>query len=361
MNEEVFKSLTKARATMLNENPFFGVLALRLKMVENNTIPTLATDGASIYYNAEFCASMTVPLLRSAVAHEVGHCIFQHVGRLNGRDKKRWNHAGDYVINLMLKEAGFEIGRGWLFNTDFKGLTADEVYSRLPEDPPGEALCDIMAGPPDESDKTVLDNEWRVATMQSANLAKQAGKLPGCLQRFINDVSDYKVDWRTQLRDLFSGKAKNDFSWARPNRRMLSMGHYLPSLHSDSFGTVVVVTDDSGSISDAILSVFSAEIKAIRAAVVPELTIHMSCDSAINHHAEFSPGDEFVIDSKGGGGTDFRPPFARLSEDQVTPAVFVYLTDGYGPFPQEAPDYPVIWCMTTPVQGPFGTTIRIEV
>jgi predicted metal-dependent peptidase len=38
----------------------------------------------------------------------------------------------------------------------------------------------------------------------------------------------------------------------------------------------------------------------------------------------------------------------------------IYLTDGKGSFPDEAPAYPVIWGMTGQVEPPFGETVKIE-
>lgn len=123
----------------------------------------------------------------------------------------------------------------------------------------------------------------------------------------------------------------------------------------------VVVSDDSGSISDKVLSAMSAEINGIRASVRPQQTMHISCDAAINHEQMFEPDDDFVMVSKGGGGTDFHPPFERIEELGLKPDCLVYLTDGYGPFPDQEPQYPVLWCMTTDVVPPWGDYVRIEV
>ena len=39
-------------------------------------------------------------------------------------------------------------------------------------------------------------------------------------------------------------RAKDDYSWSRPNRRYASMGIFMPSLYSERMGTIVVVTDE---------------------------------------------------------------------------------------------------------------------
>jgi predicted metal-dependent peptidase len=383
---EVLKKLTKARATLIIDQPFFGTLALRLKLVPmpdeleamqkaRGMKPTLAVDGEHIYYCEDFIRDLDLPLVKSALAHEVGHCVFDHIGRRGHRDPTGWNMAGDYVINDMLKDAGFPLGEGWLWNAAYKGMSADQIYNQLPKNPQGgqgqgqgkgnsqggnQPLCDILDGKQDPADKAMQQNDWKVATIQAANAAKQQGKLPGSLARFVEEMTASKVDWRDKLRRFITERAKDEYNWHRPNRRYLSAGLYLPSLYSEHLGTIVVVTDDSGSIGDDMLKAFASEIGAIRDSTLPKKTIHISCDARVNHVAEFEQHDEFKLVSKGGGGTDFRPPFDWLDKRGIKPACLVYLTDMYGSFPQQAPDYPVLWCATTGQVGPWGETVKIE-
>ena len=65
----------------------------------------------------------------------------------------------------------------------------------------------------------------------------------------------------------------------------------------------------------------------------------------------------------GGGGTDFCPVFDAISEMDDQPECLVYLTDGYGRFPAEAPDYPVIWGTVglAPDKYPFGEAVTVSV
>lgn len=371
INAEARTKLTKARIDLIIQQPFFGTLALRLQLIENNTIPTLAVDGKRVYYNAEFINDLTFDLTKSALAHEIGHCIFEHIGRRGARDPMKWNMAGDYVINDVIKDAGFSLGEGWLHNSAFKGMTSDHIYNLLPDMPgggpgigkPGGALCDIMDGTSDTGEPMSQQDamEWKIATVQAANAAKAQGKLPGSLQRFVDEIVNGKADWRAILRRFVTEISKADYSWQRFNRRYMANGIYLPSLYSESMGPIVIVTDDSGSIDGPILNAFEAEIRAIRDATMPEKTHHISCDSRINHTDEFEQDDDFKLVSKGGGGTDFRPPFDYVAEHGLAPACLIYLTDLYGPAPEAPPEYPVLWCCTTDQVGPWGETVKIEI
>lgn len=77
--------LSIARSRLLLDHPFFGVLALRLQFVEDTSIPTLAVDGKSIFYNPQFVDDLSDELCRSAIAHEVMHPVLDHMTRRGGR------------------------------------------------------------------------------------------------------------------------------------------------------------------------------------------------------------------------------------------------------------------------------------
>lgn len=343
------------------DQPFFGSLALRLKLVEDSTIPTLCVDGKVISYNPDYVKELSLPLTKSALAHEVMHCVFDHMARLGEREPKRWNHAGDYVINQTLKDAGFEISPSWLFSSAFSGMSTDEIYNQLPPDPPGDSQDQIKQGDPDPAQRAADQREWQIATAQAASAAKMMGKLPGSMERFIDEMLQPKVDWREVLRRFIDKAAKDDFNWRRLNRRALSQDVYLPGLYSERCGKMQSWIDTSGSIDDHTLNTFGSEITAITEDVNPEEIEVGYCDADIAHIDTFKDGAPLEFKMHGGGGTDFRPPFQRNEDEQITPVCMVYLTDGYGPFPEQEPDYPVLWVMTTDVKPPFGEYVRIEV
>lgn len=365
MNHAVEKQLIRARTALYIEFPFYGVLALRLTMKEDFSIPTMCVSHKHIYYNPDYVAKLSPELTRSAVAHEVGHIFLDHINRCNGRHPKKWNAACDYVLNDMLKTDGHPLAADWLHNPAFAGMTSDHVYTLLPDQPdgPGDggwgAQDDMQpGGDPTEREQDALD--WKLAAVAAAQIAKQAGKLPASLKRFLDDVAGNKVNWKERLRRFVTQHAKADYSWTRPNRRMMAFGHYLPSLHSEAMGLLVNAIDTSGSIDAYTLNMFGAEVLAARAAAQPEKMINIYCDAAIDHVDEYDIHDAVKFELHGGGGTDFNPPFEHVEEHNLKPACLIYLTDGYGPFPPAPPPYPVLWVMTSDVIAPWGETIRIE-
>ncbi len=358
--------LTRVRTQLILDEPFFGQLALRLPLVEDNSIPTAAVDGRNIFYNRDFIAGKSDAETKTILAHEVMHCVFDHVTRRGDRNPRKWNKAGDYVINLVLKNTGFVPVANWLFDTKYADMTADEVYSLLPGDgggkggtpgSSGEPMDDCRDADPDVSHEVATD--WKIATVQAANQARAEGRLPSAMARFVDELTTPKLDWRAMLRRFITDVSKDDYSWLRPNRHFLTQGFFLPSLYSESMGEVVVVIDTSGSIDGPTLSAFGAEIKAIVDNCRPSATHVIYCDSAVNHVDKFTPDEELKFDAHGGGGTDFRPPFKYVEDNNIRPTCLVYLTDLYGPVGDE-PEYPTMWVCTTNKEAPWGQTIPID-
>ena len=60
----------------------------------------------------------------------------------------------------------------------------------------------------------------------------------------------------------------------------------------------------------------------------------------------------------GGGGTSFVPVFEWLEDQDITPEVLIYFTDGMGQYPLDEPNYPVIWVVTEDTNVPFGDMIK---
>lgn len=358
------EKLSQARSQLLVKHPFFGVLALRMPMIERTDLPcpTLATDGANIYFDPGYVTGQKMDILRTDMGHEVLHCALGHLWRRGSRSHMKWNYAIDFAANAILKEGGLTLDDTFLYDAAFNGMSAEEIYDALPDNfaekyrgakPRDEHL------PPDTFSPANTEENWKSAIIQAASVA--AGKTPGSIKRMVDAWTKPQVDWREKLWRFATATAKHDISWMRPQRRSLVYGTILPGHHSEAMNLAVVVSDDSGSIGDKVLSAMAAEINGIRASVRPQQTMHISCDAAINHEQMFQPDDDFVMVSKGGGGTDFRPPFERIEELGLKPDCLIYLTDGYGPFPAQEPQYPVLWCMTTDVVPPWGDYVRIEV
>jgi predicted metal-dependent peptidase len=76
---------------------------------------------------------------------------------------------------------------------------------------------------------------------------------------------------------------------------------------------------------------------------------------------ELLPPESIVLSPRGGGGTDFRPPFQWVEQQQLVPACLIYLTDLCCRYYPEPPEYPVLWLTDSQRTAPFGETLHIVV
>lgn len=364
-----YDKMTKARTAMLIDQPFFGTLAMRLDMVQDASIKTLNVDGTTMRYNPAFINKLSNDLAKSAVAHEVMHCVLEHVGAA-GRginlSPKRWNFAADYADNDILKQSGFTLGDGWLWDAQFSNMSAEHIYKLIPEPPPddngaGGPQDEVLPGSPDPAMAAQQATDWKVATVQAANAAKAVGKLPEPLEKWVDKLLDNKVDWKAELRRFITQVSKNDYSWQRPNRKMLAAGFYLPGLHSETMGSIYIAADESGSVDEAITAAFGAEIEAIKEDLRPEKIVLAHFDSQVGKVEEFLPDDPFEMIRYCGGGTDFNPPIRYAEKMETPPMCAIILTDLYGPFPADPPGFPVLWVSINEQKAPWGETLHIEV
>lgn len=377
---------------------FFAALALRLEALPAWDVPTLATDGDRLLFNPEYALSLSEREVVGVVAHEVMHCALGHHARRGLREPMRWNIACDLAVNPVLLGAGFALPQGRMLPGEGEfvgwpmGLSAEDYYARLPdsagqsweESSEGESTdnsgdnagsgascgddpggCGSVRDAGDGSPAVPQSSEarWQVAVAQAARMAEERGKgdLPGGLARAVEEILRPTVPWQEVLREFLTRTARNDYCWKRPNRRFVGRRLYLPSLAGDSLGEVVVAVDTSGSIGQAELDRFAAEVQGILDAYDVHLTI-LYHDTAITQMEEWSPTDGSVkLRPLGGGGTSHRCVFKWLDERGFDPSCVVCLTDLYTTFPQMWPPYPVLWavigdCSSEP---PFGQRLSV--
>jgi predicted metal-dependent peptidase len=350
------------------DHPFYGCLALRLVLEEDNNVQTAMTDGRTLKYNTNFINMLDHIELVGVLVHEVNHIVLKHCWRRGQREKMKWNVAADYAINIMMLDAKFTLPEGCLYDEAFRDMAAEEIYAKLPDDDtnvqsgtgkqdPGN--CGGVMDAPTQEQAEELEQEWKSAISQAVQVAQ--GKVPNGLKRYVNQLLNPEVPWTHLLRDFVELTARNDYNWTRPNRRYMGSGIVLPSLLSDELPEVVVAVDTSGSIAAEELNRFAAEISGVLEAYDTKVHV-MYCDSAV-HKTECFERNDFPIklSPMGGGGTDFRPVFAEVEKQNLTPCCLIYFTDLWGSFPDRAPEYPVMWVTKeTKKKAPFGTTVLFK-
>ena len=205
------------------------------------------------------------------------------------------------------------------------------------------------------------EHEWAIAAEQALRSAKAWGHEPAGIERPLSETRQSEQDWRAILRDFVATTTPADYRWTPPNRRYIASGLYLPSVERRGLGEIVIAVDTSGSIGRRELEQFAGEISAISEEAQPEAIHVVYCDAAVQSTQQFGPSEPVRLEPRGGGGTDFCPPFKWVAENNIAPVCFIYLTDLCCHSYPEAPEYPVLWVTDSRRTAPFGETLRIGI
>lgn len=389
--DQAARALASARARLIlgrdARSAFFATLALRLACAPDWGVETMATDGRVLAYRPPFVTGLGPDELVGVLAHEVLHNALGHPSRQGGREPGRWNVACDLAVNPLLVEAGFALPAGRLMPGEGAyhhlppGKSAEEYYAALgpgrpdPDHPPDEdgdcngahtldpGGCGTVVPPRGgPADARQVGAQWQVAVAQAHQAAAGRGPLPGGLGRAVHATLHPPADWRRVLREFVSSHARNDYSWARPNRRFVGQGLYLPGLHSEELGDVVLAVDTSGSIGGELLGAFAAEANAVLASFDCSVTVLYHDSDVQRVQAWRSADGPLVLDPVGGGGTSHAGVFDWIDRAGRPPACVVCLTDLETDFPEKTPDVPVLWAVPGPAPGdpPFGRVVRLS-
>lgn len=391
-----YGTISKAKARLLMDHPFFATLLLRTEVVITEDVPLAATDGERMYFNPSFLATLSVPDAMCVMCHEVGHDSLLHSMRLGLRNHDLWNQAADHAINLMLIDQGFSCPKsvpgGWLADPQYKGWSADRIYDDLKRKQPppnagggagginapgtqgkggkggqassqpgardwlhGDVLPSKVAQDP--ASQAAAEQKMKQKVASAANMARMAGKLKGDLARMVDEFLETKVPWTEVLRDYMLKVVKGRESWSKRNRRFSAF--YMPTRHEKKLGPIIFIPDTSGSMMGDDMEMICSEMAHCASQTNPENITVIWTDAAVQGVQVFTPAEfEYsALRPVGGGGTDMR--VGLRAADDYDPQVVVLLTDGYSPWPDAEPDYPLIVICTTDCKIPIGQVIRI--
>lgn len=368
-------------------NPTNGELAA----VFTEDVPIAATDGSNLILNPKTFFKYNLAKRVFIVAHEIlhnvwNHCILSRQYRLSTKvkyadgselpyDAQLMNVAMDLIINDLLITC--KIGE---FPTEgchdpkiatHKDSFLDAYKKVFKQKPNGGGGFDVLLDPgasqgkhPDQASQDRSQTAWDVAVAAAMASAKAQGKLPVALERVFTDMLEPTASWQDLIRAFFARKVgSGSYDWRKPDRRLIQRDIYAPQRSGNGCGDVVVAVDTSGSIGQRQLDVFFAELRGILDDVRPNRLHLVWCDAKVHHVDELDESSDLGgLKPHGGGGTDFRPVFEWIDEHNVRPDALVYLTDGMGDFPEDEPNYPVLWGdILKCAQYPFGEVVNIPI
>jgi len=371
-----------ARVALLVQASFFGNLVTRLKLINaDETIETAATDGRNLYYNSRFVMGLNPKEVQFLLAHEILHCIYDHFGRRDDRDRQMFNVAADYVVNADLKKhkiGEFITSVPCLYDSKYEGWSAEQVYDDLAEtsDNIDELIKKLLdehleiEKEGDESSKkpsiheesiNEIKESLREAMLTAHQTCHNSDHIPENVIQIIKEFTEPKINWKTLIETSLLSTIKSDFTWLRSSRKSWHLDAILPGMDRDEMIDIVVFYDASGSITDDMLKEQISEVKGITEQF-PNFKITLGTfDTKVHNVQIYTSGNlDDIVDYKihGGGGTDFKCMFDYLKNNDILPDQMIVFTDGLPWDSWGDPNYTdVVWVLhgTTEIEPPFGT------
>lgn len=406
--------LTLARDNILVSLRFLDVALLQLEWQEKGPIGCLATNGASVQYDARYILKLyrqDPRLVTRSMLHLLLHCIFYHSFAYDKVERELWDLAADMAVESVIIEMGLPMatvdtdgeaaGKLRIWREDVGALTAERIYKYM-------RLNSIT---PRERQELI-----RLFYRDSHELWRPAQEIQMTPQQWKKISERVKADLKafTRNRTNTAGLEKNlaeatrdRYDYGAILRRFTIMGEDL-SVNDEEFDYIyytyglehygnmpliepleykdakkvkefVIALDTSASCRGPVVKSFLNKTYSLLKGsenFFTKINVHIiQCDNEVQSDTKITCDEdfqEFLAHGRlqGFGATDFRPVFAYV-DSLLEQGEFenlkglIYFTDGYGIYPERMPGYDVIFAfleedeMRQPVP-PWSMKVVIE-
>jgi predicted metal-dependent peptidase len=187
----------RAIAGLVHIMPFFGGFIGRLRTVYTFRVETQATDGYNLFVNPQFTYNLDMTGKVFVLAHEIMHCVLNHMRRGKGHDPMKSNIAADYEVNCWINDVGLIRSAtmskiGALYDNKYSGWGYEKIYDSNPS-----------------GSKESMDNKDQAQQAQNQQDKQQNQSQQGGGENQKQEYSaEYKAGWNKAMEDYKNGKLK---------------------------------------------------------------------------------------------------------------------------------------------------------
>ena len=397
VHENANEILSLSVSSFASSFPYFAFVVGKIAPTAEDGGSFCFTDGKRIIFGEKQliyqAATKGADIISLGLCHTLLHDMFLHPFKAKGKDEKIYDAACDITVSYYTDMLGIAFGdrrrldyrkRVYKSIIDGFGGVTESFCSKFLKEKEEKELEEIAAvfkvcdhkpwyeksdnggsGGDDNSD----GEEDKDAEKQWIEISKvvlpKLGRDQRELRRKLEIVTGGKKDYRKLLERFIKSnerKAPSDdfdyifYCYGLSLYKNVPLIENIETSDAKDYSQVVVAIDVSGSTEGEPVKVFLKEVYSICSQISEKDKLRLriiQCDAEICSDEIIGGDEDFKEKMKnfkleGGGGTDFRPVFERLSADKKRGAkirALLYFTDGYGTFPVENPDYKVCFLL----------------
>ena len=224
---------------------------------------------------------------------------------------------------------------------------------------PGEFELPQGATPEDMQEQ---EEKWKDILSTSIHASKLRGDTPGKFLERLEKMQKSPLRMRDLLQKYADEFCMDEGSTRFDRRYMADWNVGIVGMEDERIGSLVFVVDTSGSIPSHIAEVACAVVQDSVDTLNAERIVHIDVDTRVCKVREYQPYETVDADIHGRGGTDFVPAFDWVRDNVEDARAIVYLTDGWGNFPDQVPHTPVLWLSwdADSRHYPFGDVVPLQ-
>ena len=268
-----------------------------------------------------------------------------------GQDGSNGSDNNSPQDNSLEKEMEIAASYGWV--DDYDGADPETFCKDKGYDEDGDPIP--ITHTPAEVEELEAQVEEAISHGEFAHSKISGDEPPITINEIMEPANIEVVDWEDALQEFLTEKVKTFKNWNRPHKKWLQHGFWLPSKGAYGLRDIVIMNDESGSMSEEENQACLTNIDELnqQGIVSFDRVVLMHFTTRVSHIEYFEPGDDLIYRRHSSGGTSFESAFkkAKELEDEslIDPSCYIVMTDMYDWFPPE-PEHPVLWMSVTSPQ-----------
>lgn len=188
----------RAKAALVHLMPFMGAFVSKLRPIYTFRVKTQATDGYNLFINPQFTYNLDLTGKVFVLAHEIFHCVLNHMRRGAGHDHEKSNIAADYEVNWTIADLDLITPAtikklGALYDSKYNGWGYEKIYDDNP------------TGPNDPMNNEKEGKDQNKQNSQGQQDQQNGGSGSDKKQTYSDE---YKAGWNKAMEDYKAGKIK---------------------------------------------------------------------------------------------------------------------------------------------------------